>query len=179
MGDNEIIKALEQILRSCFRRGTFYDVIKNTLSLINHLQAENEKLAKDWSDVTIEKDELFDIAEKQKAEIEKWKAEHKRACAERDARICTNNFIRAEAIKEFAERLREYINGIIERHEMPMFPFSVAFVSGMEAKIDNLVKEMVGEDKVQWLKEGECPMTPEQFNAIYDDEMVGEKDAKN
>ena len=37
------------------------------------------------------------------------------------------------------------------------------------------LKEKVSEDKVQWLKQGECPMTPEQFNAIYDDEeTVGE-----
>ena len=36
------------------------------------------------------------------------------------------------------------------------------------------LKEMVSGDKVQWSKQGECPMTPEQFNAIYDDEMVGD-----
>ena len=52
---------------------------------------------------------------------------------------------RAEARKEFAERLHEYINGIIERHEMPMFPFSIAFVSGIETKVDNLLKEMESE----------------------------------
>ena len=36
-------------------------------------------------------------------------------------------------------------------------------------------KEKVSENKVQWSKQGECPMTPEQFNAIYDgEETVGE-----
>ena len=35
-------------------------------------------------------------------------------------------------------------------------------------------KGMVSGDKVQWSKQGECPITPEQFNAIYDDEMVGD-----
>ena len=81
--------------------------------------------------------------------------------------------IEAEAIKEFAERLKA-----LDRLDV-----DVSYGYGREHYteaiavnlIDNLVKEMVGGDKVQWSKQGECPMTPEQFNAIYDDEMVGEE----
>lgn len=86
---------------------------------------------------------MRDRALKAEKELERLKAgvnvELENYASEYDSKI------KAEAIKEFAERLKEYINGIIERHEMPMFPFTVAFVSGVETKIDNLVKEMVGE----------------------------------
>lgn len=67
--------------------------------------------------------ELVNIANRQQAEIEKWKAEYTRACAERDARICTQDYFKSEAIKEFAELI-------------------VADYPEMEFYLDNLVKEM-------------------------------------
>ena len=49
----------------------------------------------------------LDLINHQKAEIESLRADLKRACAERDAHICTNNFIKSEAVKEFAERMKK------------------------------------------------------------------------
>ena len=47
----------------------------------------------------------LDLINRQKAEIDSLRADLKRVCAERDAHICTNNFIKSEAIKEFADEL--------------------------------------------------------------------------
>ena len=105
MTDNEIIKALNccgsENCRGCpYRNGKCHQgnpMIRDALSLIN----------------------------RQKAEIDSWQSEHKRACAERDAHICTNNFVRNEAIKWFAYRLKT-------RYAFPIYP----------RDIDELVKEM-------------------------------------
>ena len=70
---------------------------------------------------------------RQQAQIERLQADLTRVCAERDARICTNNFIRAEAIKEFAERLKVIVTYIPWCEYPPI-----------HREIDNLVKEMVG-----------------------------------
>ena len=67
---------------------------------------------------------------RQKAEIEMWKAEHKRACAERDARIATSEFIKSEARREFAERLKPLL------------------FNYYDSDIDNLLKEMESENDV-------------------------------
>lgn len=80
----------------------------------------------------------LDLINHQKAEIDSLRADRKRVCAERDAHICTNNFIKAEAYKEFAERLKERIyNGGVQ----PTVEYEFM------CDIDNLVKEMVGEGK--------------------------------
>lgn len=80
---------------------------------------------------TLEKNAL-DLINRQQAEIEKWKAEYTRACAERDARICTQDYFKAEAIKEFAERLKAKVD--------PNWDNSVDVED-----IDRLVAEMTGE----------------------------------
>ena len=49
----------------------------------------------------------LDLINHQKLEIESLREDLKRVCAERDAHICTNNFIKSEAVKEFSERLKE------------------------------------------------------------------------
>ena len=110
MTDNEIIKALEDEVKSAEYVDSYYcngvdlTLIKSVIDLINRLQAEIERLTKETMNmaVTIE------------------------AC-------------QSEAIKEFAERLKQkseyYENG-----------------QGWEGRIcyeddiDKLVKEMVGED---------------------------------
>ena len=56
-----------------------------------------------------EDDDVLDLIVRQQEEIDNLRAHLKRVCAERDARICTNNFIKSEAIKEFAERLKNEI----------------------------------------------------------------------
>lgn len=209
MTDNEIIKALDCCAHNTLCDGCPYDHSRDglcsrldadALDLINRLKAELLQYAKDQHDLMIEKDELFDIAEKQKAEIEfliRMKAsdfetsytavkarladEMNRAEMDRrkDTEIrqlriklddCERDIIpklkyslerankygleteaenirllkenedlkeiiftdRAEAIKDFAERLKErtisYV-GVVEQQEV----------------IDNLVKKMIGE----------------------------------
>ena len=78
--------------------------------------------------------DLIDLIDRQQAEIDGLRADLKRVCAERDARICTSNFIKSEAIKEFAERLKHsfFDNG----YESPDVDFDYF--------VDNLVKEMIG-----------------------------------
>lgn len=74
----------------------------------------------------------LDLINHQKAEIDVLRADLKRVCAERDARICTSNFIKSEAVKEFARRLKCGVpqeTGVIRCSD-----------------VDNLVKEMVGDD---------------------------------
>ena len=77
----------------------------------------------------------LDLINHQKAEIDVLRADLKRVCAERDARICTSNFIKSEAVKEFARRLKCGVpqeTGVIRCSD-----------------VDNLVKEMVGDDNAR------------------------------
>lgn len=53
---------------------------------------------------------------------------------------CENT--KAEAIKEFAERLHKGINDFRDKREMVMLPYTEAALLCIERKIDNLVKEM-------------------------------------
>ena len=75
---------------------------------------------------------------RQQEEIDNLREHLKRVCAERDARICTNNFIKSEAVKEFAERLKEKSFKTIRNYGLTKDVVEVC-------DIDNLVKEMGGE----------------------------------
>ena len=76
----------------------------------------------------------LDLINHQKAEIDSLRADLKRVCAERDAHICTNNFIKSEAVKEFAERLK--LKALTKWD----------YQDAVDVEdIDNLVKEMVGD----------------------------------
>ena len=77
---------------------------------------------------------------KQQEEIDSLRADLKRVYAERDAYICTSNFMKSEAVKEFAKRLEEY-----SYESMGNYGISHMVVSVKD--IDNLVKEMVGENE--------------------------------
>lgn len=84
--------------------------------------------------------DLIDLIDRQQAEIDGLRADLKRVCAERDARICTSNFIKSEAIKEFAERLKDDYENFDSESEV------ITYECLMKA-IDDCVKEMVGEEK--------------------------------
>ena len=82
-----------------------------------------------------------------------------------------------EAIIEvirLAKKYSDFINSL-ENH---MCSFDLdnyhSFRAIEEETFKDLIKEMIDDDEVLWSKQGKCPITPEQFNAIYDDEMVGE-----
>ncbi len=116
MTDNKIIKALKEILEIMLTMGDLQkaSTIGKALDLINRLQAEIEKLNK--------------LCEEQNEEIKR-----------QNNKTINNIFllkdialIKAEAVKEFAEKLKNGSNGWIE-------------ISADD--IDTLVKEMVGDSK--------------------------------
>lgn len=134
--DEEIIKRLEQ----CVKRGNHNYDTDIVLDLINRLNAENEKL-------NIELKAMRGAANSYKAEIERLKKCTK-CVYEYDGEIteycvqgpCSNfktvEQIKAEAYKEFAERLKSYLL-LNEKGKMSVVSYE---------DIDNLLKEMVGEE---------------------------------
>ena len=88
---------------------------------------------------------VFDFVDSQKAEIERLKAERMMADGYADA---LEERAKAEAIKEFAERLKAEM--LKSKYNLTVSPYSRAcnavIVFWVE-EIDNLVKEMVGEQK--------------------------------
>ena len=123
MTDNEIIKALE-----CCTDESYENCNECPYS-IDTVSCERMKLLED----------SLDLINRQQAEIDVLRADLKRVCAERDARICTNNFIKSEAIKEFAERLKEKSYKTIRNYGLTKDVVEVC-------DIDNLVKEMESEN---------------------------------
>ena len=142
MTDKEIIKALE-----CCRTATcisnncpyeemhdipscFTELSKDALDLINRQQAENQNLKGHLEQLKLR----YDNAQ---AEIERL--ESKKEVLIDNYQNLIDRYIeaKAEAIKEFAERLKEHLKGY----------GGLYCVTTMNAHIDNLVKEMVGEDK--------------------------------
>ena len=108
MTDNEIIKALECCSDSncheCPIEGCTDDIFRNALDLINRQKAEIERLKVDLVKCSIRLDNLYKTADE----------------------------IKSEAIKEFAERLKEHRYGELNN----CISFSVGY-------LDNLVKEMM------------------------------------
>ena len=112
--------------------------LQNALDLINRLQAQNKDLAETVHNLIIEKDALFDKAEELKAEIERLKTninvELENFATEYD------NKIKAEAYKEFAEKAKEFMHNKFKALDEHEFEYIT------ERDIDNIVKEMVGDD---------------------------------
>lgn len=121
MTDNEIIKALECCANyglfkclKCPKRGTsktcMYDLSKEAIDLINRKQAEVERLSKLVIEKHTENNRLHDYLQ----------------------------YTRADAIKEFAEKIDKILC-------LQIGPSRSLFwkISG---EIDNLVKEMVGDN---------------------------------
>ena len=108
MTDNEIIKALECCSDSncheCPIEGCTDDIFRNALDLINRQKAEIERLTVDLLKCSIRLDNLYKTADE----------------------------IKSEAIKEFAERLKEKLQWDVEFDNKLVF----------ESDIDNLIKEM-------------------------------------
>ena len=82
----------------------------------------------------------LDLINHQKTEIESLREDLKRVCAERDAHICINNFIKSEAVKEFAERLKEKSFQSFGNYGITRDVVEVC-------DIDNLIKEMAGDEQ--------------------------------
>ena len=91
----------------------------------------------------------IDLISRQQAEIDALKAHLKRVCAERDAHICTSNFIKSEAVKEFAEKLKNEIiidtaYGCDSTQHSGYYDYTIK-IGDIPEYIDNLVREIVGE----------------------------------
>ena len=144
MTDNEIIKALESEVKSAEYVDSYYcngvdlTLIKSTIDLINRQRAEIDEL-KHEREVLIEDIHYSDNkVNEQLEEIEKLKIENKSLRSAANCYKLHCNETRTEAIKEFADRLKQkteyYENG-----------------QGWEGRIcyeddiDKLLKEMVGD----------------------------------
>ena len=137
MTDNEIIKAWEcctsERTNSCFKCPFYklcdddnFSLVKATLDLINRQKAEIKKC-----------ENIIRLADKT---IEKQSAEIKRLEQENFDRSLTVETWKCEAVKEFAERLKEKQQTFIGHDYTCKFIYLI--------EIDNLVKEMVGEQNV-------------------------------
>ena len=135
--DNEIKKALECCVNNtnencnkCVCSGSNVScvdvLLTNALDLINRLQAENERLKKsnrNW------RRKVQRLRKKVEVEIDKLNAEKNDVMYYKDQ-------IKAEAYKEFAERVKLRFSGTLS-------------CSGgvIKRSLDNLLKELVGDDK--------------------------------
>ena len=151
MTDNEIKKALECCI-DCDCTDCPCNTIEGckdidyeaTLDLINRQKAELDDLKRDdlprCKDALRRANEMGIALEKENqelnAEIEKLEALNKCYYTSLQQIAKSNHEIKAEAIKEFAERLKFNVTGIPWCEYGPV-----------HREIDNLVKEMVGEDK--------------------------------
>ena len=88
-----------------------------------------------------EDDDVLDLIVRQQAEIDSLRTHLKRVCAERDARICTNNFIKSEAVKEFANILKNKIQIECNPYDKPTFDYDTGIA--IMHYIDKLISDEV------------------------------------
>ncbi len=88
--------------------------------------------------------DILDLINRQKAEIERLEQNLKEAFEEIEALKQVNLTYKAEAVKEFAERLKNYYikNKIYDK------PNAHTLIGFLFCQIDNLVEEMVGDTDV-------------------------------
>ena len=137
--DNEIIKAFKRITEYQGFTLSASKTLKSTLDLINRLQAQNEDLAETVHNLTLEKDALFDKLEELKAEVEKLNALIKTKNELIKGLDQSISYAYDRAIEEFAERLKEKSFQSFGNYGITRDVVEVC-------DIDNLVKEMVGDD---------------------------------
>ena len=144
MADNEIIKAwgccIPMSERKCnecpyheFRFRCITQLIKDTIDLINRQQAEIERLKSGIDDLDRKLSMADDCIAEKEADIVRFqkKVEELSEVLSDSIRIRYKE-IKSEAIKAFAERLKE------KKHELDRFIL-------YDEDIDNLVKEMGGD----------------------------------
>ena len=137
--DKEIIETLKECIELKFDDTEYaavkLDILTNALDLITYQQSENKRLGKEVNLVSIQFQDLQERYEEAQAEIESLKIfrgyAEKRAS---DYKTMRDKYLNAksEAVKEFAMKLKCGVpqeTGVIRCSD-----------------IDNLVKEMVGEN---------------------------------
>lgn len=143
--DNEIVKALECCVLAKHICPHTCPMLKNkeclaslrkyALDIINRLQAENENYSKNNQQMTKDILDLYKALEQAKAKNERLKEVN-------DSFTDIGKLyseIKAEAYKEFAERLKEKITEEYNYFEEQEYP------RARIKDIDNLLKELVGE----------------------------------
>ena len=153
MNDNEIIKALEELLEIMLCEGDLQRsaTISKSLDLINRLQAENEKNENiiRLADKTIEtanveierlKNAYKQVAWERDIFAEDMKQEIKKDCSYLMLDIKT---IKAEAYKECIEKVKNYIKDHCNPYGKPDFDYDTSIK--ILNFIDNLAKEIIGE----------------------------------
>ena len=121
---------------------TFQGVVREALDIINHQQKKNDDLLYKLTGVMHSVDKWLDGDELKQDEVN-------RAATMREKTLRLIESARAEAIKEFAEELKEKLelcDTVVGSDD-----FGVTIEVGYEMEdvnetIDNLVKEMVGKD---------------------------------
>ena len=151
MEDNDIIKAFKRITEYQGFTSSVSKTLKSTLDLINRLQAQNEDLAETVHNLTIEKDALFDKAEELKAEVERLNALIKTKNKLIKGLDQSISYDYDRAIKEFAERLKNEITNDTayacdSTQHSGYYDYQIK-IGDIPEYIDNLIKEMVGEEK--------------------------------
>lgn len=152
--DEEIIKRLEYMRKNAdegymahLENGgevdkneeEYIDILCGTLDLINHQNAEIERLQKEVNLVSIQFQDLQERAEEYRLKIENLQNVISNQQIEISAKI--EKQIKAEAIKAFAEKLKnKCYEDFQETYEM-LSPYVT------DDDIDNLLREMVGEEE--------------------------------
>lgn len=98
-------------------------------------RSELDKMAEEYSDLIVEKDHLFDMAERLQNQVNRSKKYDEERDVRLHARLIAN--ARAEAIKEFAERLLDKYD-IWTESDATEYRY-------VEELVDSLVKEMTKE----------------------------------
>ena len=144
MTDKDIIEALEYCIKyeecaecPCVKSQTkcVANNMEKIVDLIKHQQAEIENYSHNTRSLTESVTEMQKALKKQSAEIERLEKQFNSKYKWENMLDKKIKEIKAEAIKEFAERLKDN------------FPYKNACYTfeGIEYRIDNLVKEMVGD----------------------------------
>ena len=154
--DNEIIKAFKMHLLDnrdcelCPYGPAYYrcDIIllKDVIDLINRLQTENKRLEKEVNLVSIQFQDLQERYEESQMEIERLN----KVCQANQQLINALNksyfLAKAEAYKECIEKVKNYIKTHCNPYGKPDFDYNTSIK--ILNFIDNLKKELVGEDNV-------------------------------
>ena len=138
--DKEIVKALEcciidHLCNNCPLNNRRVDCLKidqYAIDLINRLQAENERLKNAYKQCAWERD-IFQ---------EGMKEEIKKECSYLQLDI---NTIKIEAYKECIEKVKEELSLLRKECRKVLDNDGVFAIDRARKKVDNLLKEMVGE----------------------------------
>jgi hypothetical protein len=127
MTDNEIVKAIDILEKFDFFYG---QRAGRELWAEKPFEVQDEDIKNFSRDVVFLKDFII----RQKEENDEYQKHI-------DNDIIYVKAVKAEAVKEFAERLHKYINDFREKREMVMLPYTESALLVIEKKIENLVKE--------------------------------------